>query len=905
MSRPGNLVGTLLAWRAAVASARSQGWDLDREWRSGALTVGLVHAAGLGRRTAPLIHAEDDERGNILLPGRIGRQPARLLEAVIAQTAPLAASQPAGFLDVLWSSQLFVPTVAPGAVPPPTRPLTKLVTSGGPQTDAAADVGLFQVRDGVPVRFHAQGTLDADQVGGLDDDLANDLGSFRLRADLLDVLTRVYLRESVRGPRDLDPHLTAPLLGAPRPADVGRVLEDLGEADIVGVTDLGERIPWWRLRHPRELRSAALDLRPSQTRGEPLRRLLGIDHPVMRSWLGEVWVDGPEISWEQAVEGVEIGGAVLEDTIVHDSALWPWKDGGRTPVQRSVARRSVLSHCAGGFDVEDTWLMACGGPGLRGGGGLAWRITGDPPPAAGPSPMALGLCSVRRPRLRDGVAQVHGFLAQDAKSEEDVPRDGLGLSWSELRKLAPFRGPVLPGDAPWPAAQADALDNHLPHLAMTMPRLGLALLRERLPPGCDLHRLLERAEDGVWKVGLHRGSRPLVDIDAPLAPGRLWDDVDVCYTMHADLETWERWGWAPERLAEELIRVWSTHFVAPHPDGRGAWARRRLADWRRGTLVARESVRDRVRFAQDTGDERALLGLAGDWRLLDDPDRVDLAEILQALDDQRPDARRPRTGTEMLGFLRWRLDHCRDDIGALTENVASADAEILANLGFRWAHPWEAQGQPRWVPSRSLAPTRAPDRELDQTALAEELVQALLDRRRDGPAPSLGVCGPAAAGKSSLAVAVAELLDDAGLTVGFLETDTLTWRGPGFRYDQGPDSRLVRIYGPAIYDDVRLAWRLDALRAKCDVVIAEGVYVGLDPDVRERLDLRVGIVMEDQARLDTKYGRDSLAGNRRIDVVTDFAAKIVHESHDGVAPALRGVDVIWDRAREVAWNRRA
>ena len=59
--------------------------------------------------------------------------------------------------------------------------------------------------------------------------------------------------------------------------------------------------------------------------------------------------------------------------------------------------------------------------------------------------------------------------------------------------------------------------------------------------------------------------------------------------------------------------------------------------------------------------------------------------------------------------------------------------------------------------------------------------------------------------------------------------------------------------------------------------------------------------MDDRARLDTKFARDALGGQRRIDVVTDFADKVQHESRDGVATALDHADGIWDRGTGDWW----
>lgn len=895
-THPGNLVGTALAWEAACARARAVGLDLDADWRRGERTVAIVHGAGLGRRTAPLVHAEDGDRGGVWLPGRLAGLPARLLEAVVAQTAPLAKSQPAGFLDVLWASQLFLPSLVPEAVPAPTRALTKLVTSTT-RPDADPDLGLFLLRDGQPTAFLPQGT--PRRATG---ELAFDLGSFRLRADLLDVWRR-SLSVSRGQAVDLDPHLTTPLLGGPDPlGEAARVRQALGPGELVGVTDLGADLPWWRLRRPRELRAAAMDLRPSIPEGAGLRELLGLDHPITRSWLGDTWVEGPELSWDDVREGVQIGGVVVQDSVVHDSALWGWRSEGRSPVRRPVVRRSVLSFATGGLAVDEAWIVATGSPGLRGGGGLAWRFTGDPPAAAGPSPTARGLCMVRRPRLRDGVAVLHDFLDEDAKATGHEPRPELGLSWSELATLAPFRGPPLPRRLPWPARACDLLDDSHPHVVVHPPATALALLRERLPPSTDAHRLLELAEDGALAIALHRGSRPSLGVDAPLAPGRRWESSEDAYLLHADLETWERWQWAPPRIAEALLHTFLTHFVGPGATPRTLRADAGVQAFRAGALTASDAVRSIIDDALHHEAPERLLGAIDRWELAEDPGRLDLSALFHALDDLDPTAAELAGPGELRAWLRWRLDHRQHDARRITADLRDAPAHVLSPL-FSWSHPWVHGGVEHRVPRCDLRPPGPPTVTFSDDGLADHLADALTDLRQGGPAPTLGICGPAAAGKSSLAVAVAERLDARGLRVGFLSTDDQVWHGPGFRYDQHESTRTIRLYGPGIYDDVRTASTLAHLRATCDAVVAEGVYVGLDADVAARLDLRVAVVLEDRARLGAKASRDALGGRRRIDLVTDFSAKILHESRDGVAPLVDAAHIVWDRTDGATWLR--
>ncbi|MFT7520699.1 MAG: hypothetical protein ACI9MC_002850, partial [Kiritimatiellia bacterium] len=783
--RPGNLIGTLLAWRSACQQAHEQGVDLHKRWIDGDLTVALVHNAGLGLRASPLTHAEDNERGALLLPGRLGRQPARLLEAVLAQCAPLACSQVPGQLDVLWSSQLFVPHLTPANVPRIDAPLVKLLTSTN-NPDGLADVGTFALDDRRVVDFAAQSTLanasDVERFAA-GRQLAVDLGSFRIRHDLIAAMTRRYVDASVQGPRDIDPHFTAPALDhlvgrAPGPYHQ-EFLDILSEVKgpIISGCDLGDQIPWWRLRRARELRQAALDLRPSCARGEPLRKLLGIDHPIERSWLGNVWIEGPEVSWQDVRDGVVIGAVSVIDSIVHDSSLW----AGRTTI-----RRSVVSHSSGAIKTRDCLIMACGGDNLRASGGLAWRVTDPAPPSAGLAPTYEGLCAVDRPRLVDGRAMVHGFMSHDAKVSDNQPHPSIGLSWHELRQLASWNGPTLASDA-WTDA-----DNTAPYVVRDLPAAAIELILDRVPLNSDLHRWASLAAEGVWRLALHRGSRAALPVDGPLVLGRQWHDAQSCYWVHLDLETWQRWQHAPQRLAGALVHAWSESLAAPHPRGRRWWADRRLADWRAGPITPSSLVRDTISDAMRIADVSTILDQVHAWCSLDDPDRTDLGALFNALDHLRTGVRDVRTVAQLRAWLRWRLDHVNDDISTITDTVQLTDPDLLTDVGFHWTHPWLV-GE-RWLPSWDLRPSEAPQGIITVQQLATRI--AKLGHR------VIGIAGPAAAGKSRLTREICAALKANDASVTNVSADTLTWRGPGFRYLQLEDLRHTHLWGPGIYDDL-------------------------------------------------------------------------------------------------------
>lgn len=821
---PGNLGGTLLLWRAACQRAAALGEDLAERWRRGEVRVLIVHAAGLGRRAEPLTRAEDGDRSAILLPGTLGGTVPTLLTACLAQAAPLARSQPPGFLDVLWCSQLFVPTVDPDRLPAPRAPLSKLVSLDPlvpPGTTALPDLGLFDLDDaGRPARFTPQGVaLPPTHLRR-----AVDLGSFRLRADLLDGLAAWWRDAPSGAPLDLDPHLTSPLLGGPATPVAKATRELLPGERVVEVCALGVQIPWWRLRRPAEIRAAALSLRPRDPTGAPLRALLGIHHPIERSWIGGRWIEGPEVSWERAAAGAVIEGVDLADSLIHDSAL----------AAGSRLRGSVASWWCGRITAGQSWLVAGGGAHVASEHSLIWRCTPSDPVS---------------------------FTQTTATGTEES-----GARWSP-------EGDEIDGvDA------ADHLDAMAPDGVHPLPEAVRAGLRRDLGVG-PLARLLDREP---FLIAVHAGLRA-PSPDPALILGRAWRGDH--YRLHLDAATWRRWQGAPGPLRDALIVLLSTHFLPPTTIPRRVVAHELRDALRRGPLP-----RDPI------PPERALDALAR-RTVADDPDERALHAALTALDAASPADRTPTSPERALAWLRWRLER-GDPAGALSEALARLPAPLRDAI----AAPGQAAGLPGDLPRCDLRPSSAPDATLGPDAVARTLADHLHARFTAVGCASLGLYGPAAAGKSTLAAAVRAELTRRGLPTAALPTDRLTWQGDGFRYTQRAHDRDVTLYGPAIYDDARIARDLARARKRGLIVVADGVFLGADARVDRLLDLRVAVILEDRQRLIEKRARDRAPGGRRIDVETDFFHKILHESRDGILPLMRTGDGVWDRGDGAWWR---
>jgi hypothetical protein len=327
--RAGNLGGTARAWQIATSASP----DLLPSLRAGATAL-MLHDAGAASRSAPWSLALAGRRGALPLPG--GRT---LTEVLVAQLAPLAATG-AGVVDVAWTSQLFLPDLDPTTLRPPAHDLTKLVApwQGTPPGVACRELGWFSTRP--TLRFSPGGTfadVEAWQAHHADADPAADVGTFRVRLDLLDRLSRLDLPTPV----DLDPGLTGPALDVRRP---GPVLALLGEVPSVGVLPLGA-LRWWRLRRSSEVLRLLLDVGTTPA----LRALCGVVHPVTRCRLGGVTVAGPELSWEEVGAGVQIGGVTVRGAVlwrcdleageVMDSVAVEVR--GHTSLSRSAAVQSV------------------------------------------------------------------------------------------------------------------------------------------------------------------------------------------------------------------------------------------------------------------------------------------------------------------------------------------------------------------------------------------------------------------------------------------------------------------------------------------------------------------------------------------------------------------------------------
>ena len=367
----GNGLGTLLAVQEAE---RALGIDLDAHLRAGG-TAAVVHTAGKGTRLAPLTLAEHGDKPRVRLPGLVttpaAEVPITLLEAVLRQTAPLAAGR-AGRLSVFWGDQLFVPEADPApaqhGVVIAARRLPE-ITAEAWATRGLHRYGLLGVDDRgeaaqlekVDHRTFAHLVDTALDVSG---GVFASLGAFHVSAEILAVLRQAFALDlAARGRSNADADWWMPL--------------GLSEATyLVLRTARGEeedraRATWRRMDA----------LKPALAVAHPTGGLLGVEDMGADAWFWDFGTlagyaalgyrlldDGPEAEALRAFFGVDR----VEGSVVVGSTVT-----GRVA-------HSVLVDTHGEVDVSDVLCVGVHAPRIDG-SGLGYALEDDDPIALRPS----------------------------------------------------------------------------------------------------------------------------------------------------------------------------------------------------------------------------------------------------------------------------------------------------------------------------------------------------------------------------------------------------------------------------------------------------------------------------------------------------------------------------------------
>ncbi len=203
--------------------------------------------------------------------------------------------------------------------------------------------------------------------------------------------------------------------------------------------------------------------------------------------------------------------------------------------------------------------------------------------------------------------------------------------------------------------------------------------------------------------------------------------------------------------------------------------------------------------------------------------------------------------------------------------------------------------------------------------------QRIIEQRRacgDKRAVIIGILAPASAGKTTFSETLTYGCKVMGLNTGYVGCDSFLQPGNSFRYDydECKDTyRNVHIWGPGIYNDVKAYRTIDYLKhgglaeipqddhakkgtgevgPNLKVVISDGVFIGMEKELLEIIDIIVCLHITDETRLQGKEDRDNReeSTHKNIHLLLDFAEKQFHETGDGIRKLIpERADFIWSR----------
>jgi len=224
--------------------------------------------------------------------------------------------------------------------------------------------------------------------------------------------------------------------------------------------------------------------------------------------------------------------------------------------------------------------------------------------------------------------------------------------------------------------------------------------------------------------------------------------------------------------------------------------------------------------------------------------------------------------------------------------------------------------------------------------ILEKAEDVMLERRAagDNRAVVIGVLGPGGAGKSTFSDLLTLAAKAMGFSAGYVGCDAYLHAGGKFRYDMiklpEGEYRNTNIWGPGIYNDTEL-WRVlnhlkyggkvykgadqyagneaDLVGPNLDVLISDGVYMGLDKELSDTMDILVSIYVDttEATRLERKIGRDMDAGeganvHKGIEIILDFSEKQHHETKDGLKVLMEErADFVWLDSSRRLYTRRS
>ncbi|TAN59446.1 methyltransferase domain-containing protein, partial [bacterium] len=211
-----------------------------------------------------------------------------------------------------------------------------------------------------------------------------------------------------------------------------------------------------------------------------------------------------------------------------------------------------------------------------------------------------------------------------------------------------------------------------------------------------------------------------------------------------------------------------------------------------------------------------------------------------------------------------------------------------------------------------------------------------LRAKGDRRAVVIGIVAPAGSGKTTLAELLTSAAQIMGMKSGYLGADGYLHPGDGFRYDyRKPRAypprkyRQSHLWGPGIYNDIEI-WRalyhlkeggalikmpdtharkpVGILGPGLDIVVTEGVFLGLDKELSELIDVFISVHIDDEIRFEKKMARDMAKSSthKGLEIILDFSEKQHHETRDGLRTLmLERADFVWRREEGRVYLRQA
>ncbi|OFV67784.1 MAG: protein containing Alpha-D-phosphohexomutase, alpha/beta/alpha domain I [Candidatus Syntrophoarchaeum caldarius] len=359
----GQLLGTLNAWREVCKKE-----DLYALLEKGG-RIAIYHTAGHGKRMAPIVASEGNDKSAIRLPGLLDldgkKVPMRLLEAVIYQTSIFAPSR-SGRLCVFWTDQIFIPSTDDVSYEGKYHVELLSIRGEAPKTREEWEknwqsYGLV-IPDGEGARLLEKQTWDEflklieegvvkEKNGKIH--IAKGLGCFSVSYEFAKDRSAGFKKDlEEKRKLDTDPDLWMPLTSpqfvdeAKRKRLEGLIKRFEKDGPIFGDKDMGEGTYWWDFGQANLYHQNLLKLTADTAEGETMRRFFGegssplVDSTIYNSDLAACVVVSSMLNEVHATESliyncIELSGFSADKEVVSD-IFHPEK--GKIRMRRGIFR---------------------------------------------------------------------------------------------------------------------------------------------------------------------------------------------------------------------------------------------------------------------------------------------------------------------------------------------------------------------------------------------------------------------------------------------------------------------------------------------------------------------------------------------------------------------------------------